>query len=1073
MFLTRISVNHPVFATMMMVTILVLGLFSYGRLGVDHYPETDLPIVVVETTYTGASPVSVETEISRTIESALNTIGGIDSITSESYEGRSIVAVQFELDVDPKIAAQEVREKVARLQATFPDGVDTPQVSRFKPDDQTILSLAASSYSRTLPEITTLANRVITNRLSVISGVGQISLVGGSERQVLVIVDPDRLEAYGVGVSTVMDAIRRENQDRAAGTLISGINQRIVTVEGRIADASGFNSIIVAQSGGYPVYLSDVATVLDTGAEVTSRANFQSMTSLGVDIVKIRGANTVEVASALRREIAALNTELAKENVQLTITRDNSRPIASQVSEVQRTLIEGGVLAVLVVFVFLNSWRSTVITGLTLPISVIGTFATIYAFGFTLNVMTLMALSLSIGILIDDAIVVRENITRHLHMGKDHVRAALDGTNEIGLAVLSTTLCIVAVFLPVAFMGGLIGLFFLQFGVTVAVAVVISLFVSFSLDPMLSSVWYDPQSQKGAKRGFFGRMIERFDQWFEGLTSRYRSVIHWSFDHRKTTIAVVVGMFVGSLVLVPRIGTEFLPPADQGEVSISLEANEGASLDYMAAKVGQVEQVLREFDYVASTYSTINSRGVRGSNQAMVAVQLVPSDQRRLTTAETIDPIRQRLARIAGLDISVRQPSGLSGSLKPLELSILGDGDEELRRLSDQITSALAAIPGATEIESSIENVRPTLAVRVRREAASDLGVSIAMIGDTLRPLIAGDAISVWNGPDGEPHDVVVRLPPTGRRDAAQLRNLTISTGRTDDNGKPVTVLLDQVADVVEGTAADAITRKDLSREVRISSNIEGRALGDVAADLNAAIAKMDIPVGFRISFGGDAKNLAESTAYALQSLVLAAIFIYIILASQFGSFIQPIAIMMTLPLSLMGALLGLLFTGSTLNMFSMIGFVMLMGLVTKNAILLVDYSNLGVREGKSLRQSLADAGAVRLRPIVMTTLAMIFGMLPTALGLGEGGAQRAPMAHAVIGGLISSTLLTLVFVPVVLTYLDALARRVKRWLTHPAETNASAQPNDFDKHESRTVSVAGEQTTTTPIGRQFGTANK
>jgi hydrophobic/amphiphilic exporter-1 (mainly G- bacteria), HAE1 family len=1028
MFLTRVSVSHPVFATMMMVTILVVGLFSYGRLGVDLFPETDLPIVVVSATYPGASPASVESEVSRPIEQALNTIGGIDTITSDSYEGRAIVVVQFDLDVNSQVAAQEVRDRVARLEAGFPDGVDTPQVTRFNPDDQPILSIAASSPSRTLSDITTLANRVITNRLSVLSGVGQISLVGDSERQVLVVVDPDRLEAYGIGVVSVMDAIRRENQDRAAGTLISGNNQRIVTVEGRIADASGFNGIIVAQSGGYPVYLSDVATVLDTGAEVTSRATYQGVTSLGLDVVKVQGANTVQVAAALRKEVTILNGELAKENVTLTITRDNSTAIAAQVEEVQRTLIEGGVLTVAIVFLFLNSWRSTVITGLTLPISVIGTFAAIHALGFTLNTMTLMALSLSIGILIDDAIVVRENITRHLQMGKSHVRAALDGTNEIGLAVLATTLCIVAVFMPVAFMGGLIGRFFLQFGVTVAVAVMISLFVSFTLDPMLSSVWPDPQSNKDARRGFLGRAVARFDRRFERIAERYRALIYWTFDHRKTTIGIVVAMFVGSLLLVPRIGAEFLPPADQGEISVSLKAYEGASLDYMAAKVGQVETALREFDTVASTYSTINSGGARGFNQATVAVQLVPNDKRSLTTAQSIDPIRQRLARIVGLEVSVGQSSGVGGSSKPLQLSILGDGDQELRRISDQVTAALKAIPGATEVDSSIEDVRPTLAIRIRREAASDLGVSIATIGDTLRPLVAGDAISVWNAPDGESYDVMVRLPATGRRDAAQLRNLTISTGRTDDDGKPITVLLDQVADIVESTAPDAITRKDLSREVRISSNIEGRALGDVTEDLNAAIATMEIPIGYRISFGGDAENLAESTGYAIQALMLAVIFIYIILASQFGSFIQPIAIMMTLPLSLIGVLLGLLSTGSTINMFSMIGFIMLMGLVTKNAILLVDYSNLGVREGKDLRQSLADAGAVRLRPIVMTTLAMIFGMLPMAMGLGEGGEQRAPMAHAVIGGLISSTLLTLVFVPVVLTYLDGMARRLRRW---------------------------------------------
>ena len=1024
MFLTRISVGHPVFATMMMVTVLVVGLFSFSRLGVDQFPETDLPIVVVTAGYVGASPETIESEIARPIESALNTIGGIDTITSESYEGRAVVVVQFELDVDYQAAAQEVRDRVARLEAGFPDGVDTPQVTRFNPEDAPILSLAVSSSTRSLSEITTLADRVITSRLSVISGVGQITLVGGSKRQMLIVVDPDRLEAYGVGVASVMDAIRRENQDRAAGTLISGINQRIVTVEGRIEDVAGFNSIIVAQSGGYPVYLSDVATVLDTGAEVTSRATYQGVPSLGMDVVKVQGANTVAVAGDLQKEIAALNVELAPEGVELKVTRDNARSISAQVSEVQRTLIEGGVLTVVIVFLFLNSWRSTVITGLTLPISVIGTFAVIHALGFTLNTMTLMALSLSIGILIDDAIVVRENITRHLHMGKDHVRAALDGTNEIGLAVLATTLCIVAVFLPVAFMGGLIGRFFLQFGVTVAVAVLISLFVSFTLDPMLSSVWYDPHSEKHARRGPLGRIVRRFDLWFERLADKYRLLIHWTFDHRKTTIGIVVAVFIASLMLIPKIGAEFLPPADEGEVSISLEANQGASLEYMAAKVGQVERALREFDYVDTLYSTINASGARGFNQAVVAVQLIPNDRRNITTSASLEPLRQRLAAIAGLKVSVSQSEG-GATAKPLQLSILGDGDEQLRKISTEITAALSKIPGATEIESSIESERPTLAVKVRREAASDLGVSIAMIGDTLRPLVAGDAVSVWNAPDGETYDVMVRLPATGRQDAAQLRNLTISTSRTDENGKSITVLLDQVADVIESTAPDAITRKDLSREIRISSNIEGRPLGDVRQDLDAAIETMEIPPGYRITFGGDAENLAESLGYAIQALALAVIFIYIILASQFGSFIQPVAIMMTLPLSLIGVLIGLLVTGSTLNMFSIIGFILLMGLVTKNAILLVDYSNQERQAGKSLQEGLANAGAVRLRPIVMTTLAMIFGMLPMAIGVGEGGESRAPMAHAVIGGLISSTLLTLVFVPVVLTYLDGFGRRV------------------------------------------------
>ena len=509
MFPTRISVAHPVFATMMMAAVVVIGLFGYSRLGVDQFPAIDLPVVVVVTTYDGASPETVESEITRPVEQAVNTIGGVDTISSQSYEGRSVVVVEFTLDTDSRSAAQEVRDRVSRLEAGFADGVDTPQVTRFNPDDQPILSVAVSSQTKSLPEITSIADQVITKRLNVVAGVGQTTIVGGAERQIQIDLDSERMEALGVGVTAILDAVRRENQDIAAGTLTSGNDERTVTVEGRVADVAGFERIIVTQEGGAPIYLSDVAKVREGGAELTSRASRDGVPALGIDVVKVQGANTVQVAEDLRAEIAVLQGELEGQGVRLAVSRDNSRAITAQVSEVQRTLIEGACLTVAIVFLFLNSWRSTVITGLTLPISVIGTFAVIHALGFTLNTMTLLALSLAIGILIDDAIVVRENITRHLAMGKSHRRAALDGTNEIGLAVLATTLSIVAVFLPVAFMGGIIGRFFLQFGVTVSVAVLISLFVSFTLDPMLSSVWYDPHSRSGASRGPVGRLVAR------------------------------------------------------------------------------------------------------------------------------------------------------------------------------------------------------------------------------------------------------------------------------------------------------------------------------------------------------------------------------------------------------------------------------------------------------------------------------------------------------------------------------------------------------------------------------------
>lgn len=1041
MFLTRISVNNPVFATMMMLALVVVGLFSFARMGVDQFPDVDLPVVVVLTTYPGASPESVESEVTRKVEDAVNTIGGIDTVTSESYEGRSLVVVQFTLDTDARTAAQEVRDRVSRLEAQFADEVDTPQVTRFNPDDQPILSLAISGEGKTLPELTSLADEVITKRLNTVIGVGQTSVLGGSARQISIQVDPDRMQALGISAAEVMDAVRRDNQDMAAGDIQSGMDQRIVTVEGRRADVEDFKQIIVAQRGGHPVYLSQVADVLDQGAEQTSGAFYNGVAALGLDVVKVQGANTVQVAQALRVEIGRLQQELSSQGVKIDISRDNSRAITNSVTDVQNTLIEGGLLTVAIIFLFLNSWRSTVITALTLPISVIGTFAVISFLGFTLNTMTLMALSLAIGILIDDAIVVRENITRHLAMGKTHRAAALEGTKEIGLAVLATTLSIVAVFLPVAFMGGIIGRFFLQFGVTVSVAVLISLFVAFTLDPMLSSVWYDPDAHPDARRGPIGRMVARFDRGFERFAERYRSVIRWSFRHRLLTMGAALGIFVGSIFMVPLIGGEFVPKGDLGEFSVRVKAPEGSSLDYTAAKVRQVETALREFPEVQGLYSTINAGSSRGYNEASIHVAMLPKKDRSRSPEDLAEPLRHRFAQIAGLTISVEQPGAVNngGNNKPLQFSILGQDIETMKRLSTEVMDKLRGIPGAVEVESSMENEQPTLAVRVRRDVASDLGVTLQSIGETLRPLVAGDAISVWNAPNGETYDVEMRLPKDQRQNAESLRNLMIRSTKTGADNQPVNVYLDQVADIVPSFAPEVISRKDLSRQVMISANISGRALGEVTADLNRELARMDMPSGYRVIFGGDTENMQESIGYAIQALALAVIFIYLILASQFGSFLQPFAIMATLPLSLIGVLLALLVTGATLNIFSIIGFIMLMGLVTKNAILLVDFSNQERERGASLQESLELAGAIRLRPIIMTTLAMIFGMMPLALGLGEGGEQRAPMAYAVIGGLISSTLLTLIVVPVILTCIDGFKRRIERFMPKPPADHVKA----------------------------------
>lgn len=1023
MFLTRISVSHPVFATMMMVTLLVMGIFSLQRLGLDQYPNVDVPVVVVVTTYPGATPETVETEVTRPVEDALNAIGGLDEITSTSYEGRSVVVVKFKLEVQGAAAAQDVRDKVAAIEANLPEDAKKPVVSRFDPAAEPILSLAISSTSLDVPALTTLADRKVVRQLTTVAGVGQATLVGGRKRQIDVAIDETRMRALGVGINEVVNALRTGNGNSPAGSIVDPVSERTIQVRGRVEEPQALLDMVVTRRGGAAILLRDVATVSEGAVDAENRALYNGQTALAIDIVKVQDANTVQVVTDVRNRLQQLNTELATQNVQLRIVTDTSTPIRESVGQVQTTLIEGAALAIAIVFLFLNSWRSTVITGLTLPIAIIGTLAVIDFLGFTLNTLSLLALTLSIGILVDDAIVVRENITRHLHMGKSHIRAALDGTNEIGLAVIATTATIVAVFLPVAFMDGIIGRFFYEFGVTVSAAVLISLFVAFTLDPMLSSVWYDPDAQPDARRGPIGRLITRFDHGFEWLAEQYRHVIGWTLRHRLITLLTTIGIFIGSLFMVPLVGTEFVPNTDEGRFQITVTAPAGSSLDYTTAKVRQVEKALREFPEVETLYSTINTGGAAGKQRAAVLVGLVPLEARTQTPAMLAEPIRKRLSAVPGIEVAILQ-NGLGGGESPVQLSILGDDRAVLEKIAAGLVEDMKMIPGLVDVNSSARNVTSVLSVRLKREAASDLGISRADLATALSPLIGGEDVSKWTDTGGNSYDIVVRLPGERRSDAATLGELMIATGRTASNSTPVMVRLDQVAEIGTAPAPAEIRRIDNRREVLVSANIAGRTLGDVTNALQSLTAARDLPDGYRIRFGGEAETMQETIGHMVKALIMAVIFIYIVLASQFGSFLQPLAIMASLPLSLAGVLLGLMVAGSTINMFSLIGFIMLMGLVTKNGILLVDFANRERKRGLSLNEALANAGVIRFRPIIMTTLAMIFGMIPLGLAIGGGGAQRAPMAHAVVGGLISSTLLTLIVVPTILSYIDSITRR-------------------------------------------------
>jgi HAE1 family hydrophobic/amphiphilic exporter-1 len=1038
MWFTRVSLKNPVFATMVMLAIVVLGLFSYQRLKVDQFPNIDFPVVVVMADYPGASPEIVESEVTKKLEEGVNAIAGINALTSRSYEGQSVVVIEFQLHVDGRKAAEDVREKVAAIRPTFRTEVKEPRVLRFDPSSRPIWSLAvlpdpARGKEMNAVELTNWSDQVLKKRLENVRGVGSVTLVGGTKREINIYLNPAAMEALGITADQVVAAVRNENQDLPVGAIRSLAQERVVQIDARMQRPEDFGKIIVARKAGAPVRVEQVARVADGAQEVDSLALYNGQRTLLLTVQKSQDENTIQVVDGLKKTLDEMQSQLPA-GVRLEPILDASRPIRVSVENVRRTLIEGAALTVLIVFLFLNSWRSTVITGLTLPISIIGTFLFMNLFGFTINMITLMALSLCVGLLIDDAIVVRENIVRHVQMGKSPYQASLDGTQEIGLAVLATTFSIVAVFLPIGFMGGIIGKFFHEFGVTIVAAVLISMFVSFTLDPMLSSIWHDPAIEAHGKpraaMTFYDRTIGRVTGWFDRATESfadgYQSILRWSLVHKVATVLMAVGVFVTSIVMVPLLGTEFVPKADYSETSLNFYTPVGSSLEATEAKARQVEAIVREFPEVKYTLSTINTGNAQGKIYASVYVRMVDRDARTRTVDDMSAVLRDRLRQVPGITVTHVGLLDAVGGQKQVEFSLQGPDLRELERLARLVTEKVRDVPGLVDLDSSVKPDKPVIDIEVKRDAASDLGLSVAQIGASLRTLVAGQTVGNWRASDDQTYDVNVRLSPDARNAPQDLERLPFATG-TNADGSPRIVRLNQVASIREGTGPNQINRRDLTREVAINANVYNRSAGEVSSDIRARLDTVSFPPGYRYQFGGSTKNMAESFGYAVSALTMAVIFIYMILASQFKSFLQPLALMTSLPLTLIGVVLALLMFRSTLSMFSIIGVVMLMGLVTKNAILLVDFAIRMREQGMHRTEALLLAAKVRLRPILMTTLAMIFGMVPLAFALTEGSEQRAPMGQAVIGGVITSSLLTLVVVPVVYCYLDDLANWARR----------------------------------------------
>ncbi|WP_374317178.1 efflux RND transporter permease subunit [Aquabacterium sp.] len=1045
MWFTRLSIGNPVMATMVMAALVVLGLFSFQRLKVDQFPDIELPTLVVQIDYPGASPEIVETEVTRKVEEAVNTVAGISQLYSRSYEGSSVVIIQFNLDMDARRAAEDVREKVAVLRPLLRDEVKDPKVLRFDPANRPIFSLALTSpdHSRSELEMTTYADQVLKKRLENVAGVGSVTLVGGFKREINVYLRPRDMEALGITPELVLNVLRQDNQEQPAGSLRTSQQDRVVQIHARFKGAEDFRQMVLTSRKGQPVHLGEVADVRDGPQETDSLALLNGQRTIALDILKSQGENTLDVVNGLRQSLVELQAELPT-GMKLDVARDNSRQIRVGVSTVRETLIEGAVLTIIIVFFFLNSWRSTVITGLTLPISIIGTFLFMNALGFSINMITLMALSLCVGLLIDDAIVVRENIVRHVQMGKSAMDASLDGTREIGLAVLATTLSIVAVFLPIGFMGGIIGKFFHEFGLTIVVAVLISMFVSFTLDPMLSSVWHDPSihaphAATPAGNSLYdrtlGRLTATVERWTDKLAAQYQNWLNWALDHPALTLLIAAASLIGSFALMPLMGTEFVPRADYSETTVTFYTPAGSSIESTEARTRQVEALIRKEPEVDYTLATINTGAVLGRNQVSIYVRLKNRDLRQRTVDQMSAPLRELLAKVPGITVTHVGLLDPVGGQKPIQVSIQGSNLKELDRLTQGTLERLRHIPGLVDLDTSLKPNKPTLDVAVRREAASDLGLNVGSVSNALSILVEGKTVGTWRDADDENYDVKLSLGPAFRRTSSDLSNLPLITG-LDDTGTAKVVRLHQIADINEGHGPTQINRRDLNREVEITANVAGRSMGEVSTDIRQVLDNTSWPSGYRYRFGGSTKDMKESFAYALSALALAVIFIYMILASQFRSFLQPIALMSSLPLTLIGVVVTLLAFGSTINMFSIIGIIMLMGLVTKNAILLVDFAN-RARLGHSgdrddapplpRREALLLAARVRLRPILMTTLAMVFGMVPLAFATAEGQEQRAPMGQAVIGGVIASSLLTLVVVPVIYCYLDDLANWFRR----------------------------------------------
>jgi len=1024
MWLAKTSIRRPVFATMIIMALVVLGLVSYPELGVDLFPRVELPIVNIITTLKGASPEIMDIDVTDKIEEAVNTINGVKSITSISSEGVSSITVEFVLERDIDLAVQDVREKISLIRNKLPTDIAEPIIQKVDTDATPVMYLSLSGQ-RSVRELSTYADEVLKEQLQRINGVGALRLFGLQLRQVRIWLDADRMRAYNVSAGEVAQVLARENMELPGGRIEETVKEYGVKVKGELPSAQDFNDLIVAWWQGAPVRIRDIGRAEDGMEERRTISRFNGVPSVNIGIQKQSGTNTVEVIDRVKKELVKIRQQLPP-GMDLNIAFDQSIFIKRSIREVQYHLILGGILAVIAILLFLKNLRVTLISAIALPVSVISTFTLMRAFDFTFNNMTMLGLTLSVGILIDDAIIVIENIYRHIEAGKEPKEAADFATSEIGLAVMATTLAIVVIFLPVAFMRGIIGRFFMSFALTVVFAVLVSLLVSFTLTPMLASIFL--KRREGERRGL--PILSRLGDWFENnyyrLEGIYRRLLDYVLNHRGKVLLAALVTFVLSLFITKFMGKEFVPPEDQGRFLVRLEA----PIDYSVEKVNelfsQAEKIICSLPEVQSV-NYLQGLGPGGSgqvNKGVIMVNLTEKKNRERSQEDIKAYLRRQLRQIPGLKAMAEDVAFISGMGRnvPIQFTIRGTDINQLAYYTKQFVSELSQIPGIVDIDTSLEAGKPELKVFIDREKAAALGVSVASITEAINLLVSGE-VDITKYKDegrGRRYDLRVRLFAQDRRDFSDLGRICVRArdGRLVELANLITIQ--------EGGAPSTIWRVDRQRAHIIYAGLEKKPLGQAKEEIDNLAARL-LPPDFTTLHKGYADTMQESFYYLIFALFLGIVLAYMVLAAQFESFLHPITILLSMPLALVGAFGALLLTGKTINIFSMIGLILLMGLVKKNAILLVDYTNTLRGRGLSRREAIKEAGPVRLRPILMTTFAMVFGMVPVAFGVGEGAETRSPMGVAVIGGLLTSLFLTLLVVPAAYDLFDEWLDKMRR----------------------------------------------